>query len=123
MYEKLKQVLVEEMSINPDDIKPDAELIGDLGFNSLELADLVVLCEEKFDIVFLDPPYASGLLQQALTDIAAFDICRAHGIIIAESAVDTVLPEMPAPYALYREYRYGKIKLTVYHRGGNEDTE
>ena len=76
-----------------------------------------------FDIVFLDPPYASGLLQQALTDIAAFDICRAHGIIIAESAVDTVLPEMPAPYALYREYKYGKIKLTVYHRGGNEDTE
>ena len=77
----------------------------------------------RFDLVFLDPPYASGLLQQALTDIAAFDICRAHGIIIAESAVDTVLPEMPAPYALYREYRYGKIKLTVYHRGGNEDTE
>lgn len=73
--------------------------------------------------MFLDPPYASGLLQQALTDIAAFDICRAHGIIIAESAADTVLPEMPAPYALYREYRYGKIKLTVYHRGGNEDTE
>ena len=78
---------------------------------------------EKFDLVFLDPPYASGLLEQALTDIAAFDICRAHGIIIAESAADTVLPEMPAPYALYREYRYGKIKLTVYHRGGNEDTE
>ena len=69
------------------------------------------------------PYLRSGLLQQALTDIAAFDICRAHGIIIAESAVDTVLPEMPAPYALYREYRYGKIKLTVYHRGGNEDTE
>ena len=73
--------------------------------------------------MFLDPPYASGLLQQALTDIAAFDICRPHGIIIAESAADTVLPEMPAPYALYREYKYGKIKLTVYHRGGNEDTE
>ena len=78
---------------------------------------------EKFDIVFLDPPYASGLLAQALTDIAAFDICRAYGIIIAESAADTVLPAMPSPYALYREYRYGKIKLTVYHRGGNEDTE
>lgn len=78
---------------------------------------------EKFDIVFLDPPYASGLLAQALTDIAAFDICRAHGIIIVESAADTVLPAMPSPYALYREYRYGKIKLTVYHRGGNEDAE
>jgi len=25
------------------------------------------------------------------------------------------------PYSLYREYRYGKIKLTVFHRSGNED--
>lgn len=52
MFEKLKKILVEEMSINPRDITPDAELINDLGFNSLELADLVVLCEDKFDVVF-----------------------------------------------------------------------
>ena len=32
-----------------------------------------------------------------------------------------VLPELPAPYRLYREYRYGKIRLSVYHRSGNED--
>ena len=76
---------------------------------------------EKFDLIFLDPPYASGLLEQALTDIAAFDICRQHGIIISEIAADTVLPALPLPYRLYREYRYGKIKLTVFHRGGNED--
>ena len=29
---------------------------------------------EKFDLIFLDPPYASGLLEQALSDIAGFDI-------------------------------------------------
>jgi len=52
MFEKLKNLLIEEMSINPQDITPDAELINDLGFNSLELADLVVLCEDKFDVVF-----------------------------------------------------------------------
>ena len=77
---------------------------------------------EKFDLIFLDPPYASGLLEQALTDIAAFDICRQHGIIVAESAADTVLPALAPPYSLYRQYRYGKIKLSVYHRSGNEDT-
>ncbi|MFA6730680.1 MAG: acyl carrier protein [Eubacteriales bacterium] len=54
MYEKLKEILIEEMSINPADINPDAEFIRDLGFNSLELADLVVICEEKFDIEFDD---------------------------------------------------------------------
>ena len=48
-------------------------------------------------------------------------MCREHGIIVAESAADKVLPELPAPYRLYREYRYGKIRLSVYHRSGNED--
>ena len=78
-------------------------------------------CREKFDVIFLDPPYAADLLEQALTAIASFDICREHGIIVAESAADKVLPELPAPYRLYREYRYGKIRLSVYHRSGNED--
>ena len=77
---------------------------------------------EKFDIIFLDPPYASGLLGKALEDIATFDICREHGIIVAESAVETELPALAPPYSLYRQYRYGKIKLSVYHRSGNEDT-
>ena len=77
---------------------------------------------EKFDLIFLDPPYAAGLLGPALEEIARFDICREHGIIVAESALETALPALAPPYTLYREYRYGKIKLTVYHRGGNEET-
>ena len=54
MFEKLRDILVEEMSVNPADIKPETELVGDLDFNSLELADLVVLCEERFNIEFDD---------------------------------------------------------------------
>ena len=50
MYEKIKELLVEELSIKAEDITPEAELVSDLGINSLELADLVLLCEEKFDI-------------------------------------------------------------------------
>ena len=76
---------------------------------------------EKFDIIFLDPPYGSKLLGEALEQITKFDICREHGIIVAESAVETELPTVAPPYSLYREYRYGKIKLSVYHRSGNED--
>ena len=52
MFEKLKDILVEELSLNPDDITPDAELAKDLGINSLELADLVLLCEEELGIEF-----------------------------------------------------------------------
>ena len=44
------KILVEEFSIDEDQITPQAEFVNDLGINSLELADLVLLCEEKFDI-------------------------------------------------------------------------
>ena len=54
MFENLKAFLVEELRVNPDDVTMDAELAGDLGINSLELADLVYLCEEKFNVVIDD---------------------------------------------------------------------
>lgn len=52
MFNSLKTLLVDEMNINEKDIVLDAELINDLGFNSLELADLVVLCEDHFNLTF-----------------------------------------------------------------------
>ena len=76
---------------------------------------------EKFDLIFLDPPYDSDLLDQALESIARFDICREHGIIVAESALDKELPALAEPYRLHRSYRYGKIKVTIYHRDGSEE--
>ena len=54
MYEKFVELLVDELQIDRDDITMDAELANDLGINSIELADLVMLCEEKFEIEFDD---------------------------------------------------------------------
>ena len=54
MFEKIKNLLVEELRVNPDDITPEAELANDLGINSLELADLILLCEDKFGITIDD---------------------------------------------------------------------
>ena len=74
----------------------------------------------KFDIIFLDPPYGAELLEQSLAHIARFDILTPCGIIVAESPLDKPLPALCAPYGVYREYRYGKIKVTIYHRDGEE---
>ncbi len=54
MFEKLKELLVEELQIDEADITLDAKLATDLGVNSIELADLIMLCEDKFDIVIKD---------------------------------------------------------------------
>ena len=54
MLEKVKEMLEESLQINPDEITMKSELVGDLGINSLELADLILMCEEKFDIEIKD---------------------------------------------------------------------
>ena len=54
MCEKVKEMLINDLAVNADEIKPEAELINDLGINSLELADLILLCEEKFGIEVKD---------------------------------------------------------------------
>lgn len=50
MYEEFRQLLIDKLEIEPDLIKPEAQLANDLGINSLELADLVLYCEDKYDI-------------------------------------------------------------------------
>lgn len=54
MFETFKALLVEVLSVNEDLITMDAELASDLGVNSIELADLVMACEEKFDLTIED---------------------------------------------------------------------
>ena len=54
MYEKFVELLVDELQIDRDDITMEAELSNDLGINSIELADLVMLCEDKFGIEIND---------------------------------------------------------------------
>ena len=54
MFETLKKFLIEELHVNEADITMEAELSGDLGINSLELADLVYSCEEKFNVEIED---------------------------------------------------------------------
>lgn len=50
MFEQLKKIMIDEMQIDAAKITPEAELVNDLGFNSLELAELVIHCEETFGI-------------------------------------------------------------------------
>ena len=78
---------------------------------------------EKFDLVFLDPPYQSGLLEEALDRLTRFDILNPHGIIVAEHPADRRLPMLPPPYRLRRTYRYGKIAVSLYRREKDQENE
>ncbi len=70
--------------------------------------------EEKFDLIFVDPPYDAGLYADVLETIKSVDKLTDGGIIICEARRDEPLPALSAPYYLRREYRYGKVKIAVY---------
>lgn len=72
----------------------------------------------RFGVIFVDPPYDSGLAEKALERIIKFDILCEGGIMLFETRSTTTLPPVSAPYFCGREYRYGKVKLTVYGREG-----
>ena len=70
---------------------------------------------DKFDIAFLDPPYGTGVLQQALP--LAANVMTDGGIIICESPAKEELQETAGNFKIDKSYKYGKTKLTVYRRG------
>lgn len=69
MFEQIKEILINELNIEPEKITPDTELITGLGMNSLELADLIVMCEDRFGLVFEDEDLPSLL---TLADVASY---------------------------------------------------
>ena len=50
LFTKVQDILVDALGVKPSEVKPESELINDLGINSIELADLVFRCEDEFDI-------------------------------------------------------------------------
>ena len=71
---------------------------------------------EKFDVIFIDPPYDGGLYQAVLERINAVDNLTEGGIIVSEARAGTELPELSAPYFKLRERRYGNVKICIYSK-------
>jgi len=72
--------------------------------------------DEKFDLIFIDPPYDSKLAGEAIRKIAEFDKLNINGIIITELGADKEPPAAELPYKLQKEYKYGGVKIIKYVR-------
>ena len=67
----------------------------------------------KYDLILIDPPYDTDLMDKALEKIVQFDILNDGGIIVCESRLEKTVGELPAPYYVVKERKYGKIKVTI----------
>jgi acyl carrier protein len=51
---EVKKIIVEQLGVAEDDVRPEASFVEDLGADSLDLTELVMALEEKFDIEIAD---------------------------------------------------------------------
>jgi acyl carrier protein len=48
LEDKVKEIIVEQLGVNPDQVKPEASFTEDLGADSLDTVELVMAFEEEF---------------------------------------------------------------------------
>jgi len=54
LFDEVKEVVVEQLNVNPDEVKEESKFVEDLGADSLDVVELVMALEEKFDIEIPD---------------------------------------------------------------------
>jgi acyl carrier protein len=47
-YERLKKIVVEQLGVDEEDVKPEASFVDDLNADSLDLVELIMSLEEEF---------------------------------------------------------------------------
>ena len=73
-------------------------------------------CNEKFNLIFLDPPYAEVFLENALKRITEIDILQSGGIIVTERPLGKELFFEFQGYTRSKDYEYGNTVVTLYRK-------
>ena len=79
---------------------------------------------ERFDIIFLDPPYKSGFMPRALSMIANGKILNRGGVIVCESGEPNVFggdSAAAASYKIRKQSNYGRVWITLLEWADEED--
>ena len=79
-------------------------------------------CRQKFDLIFMDPPYGETLLENALQKISEIDILTEGGIIICERLITKEDLGSFNGLKFDKDYKYGKTCLSVYRKVNSEES-
>ena len=69
-------------------------------------------CRDGFDVIFLDPPYNTGLLQKSVELIRERNLLKPDGVILCESEVGGEEPPKDV-YDIIKQAKYGKTTVFV----------
>jgi len=70
---RVKEIIVEQLGVNENEVTPEAKFVDDLGADSLDLVELVMALEEEYNIEISDEE-----AEKILTVGDAIDYIQAH---------------------------------------------
>ena len=71
--DKVKKIIAEKLSVDMEEVVPEASFVDDLGADSLDLVELIMSMEEEFDVEISDED-----AEKITTVKDAFDYVAAH---------------------------------------------
>ena len=72
---------------------------------------------ERFDLVFLDPPYGAGLVEDALLRLGTGAVLTLDAMVVAQHFTKQAPPERIGTLAAFRARRFGETTLTFFKAG------
>ena len=75
--------------------------------------------KEKFDIVFLDPPFSKGMMDKALKTMLDADVLSDRAMVICESDTDEI-PKHDG-YEIYKHKKYGRVNINILIKNESEE--
>lgn len=74
------------------------------------------LTQEKFDIVFVDPPYRSGYYCDVLEALCSYNLLNDDGVVVCEHTAQDELPQSVGLLEIYDSRKIGTVKFDFYRR-------
>ncbi len=72
------------------------------------------LPREKFDLIFIGPPYKLNLLEKSIEIIIKMELIKENGLLIAQHHFKEVVPPKTGNLEIFRQKKYGDMRLSFY---------
>jgi 16S rRNA G966 N2-methylase RsmD len=82
--------------------------------DSISAVNKLGVRRDKFDIIFMDPPYLKNFIEKTLIEISKREILEEDGIIIVEHDIKDEVKDKIEKLEKYREKKYGNTMVSFF---------
>lgn len=93
-------------------LKNNIKSIENANFIKSDFESFLRNAKEKFDVIFLDPPYKNNLIQKSLNIILEYNLLNEDGIIVCEYEME----KFDCNLEIIKEKKYGSKNIRIYRK-------